>query len=58
MIMPKLKEIVMGDPELEKLRDDLDMTNEELIRRQNIDHLKVNRVFVQLPEDQKDALAS
>ena len=48
----------MGDPELEKLRDDLDMTNEELIRRQNIDHLKVNRVFVQLPEDQKDALAS
>lgn len=55
MIMPKLKEIVAGDPQLEKLTEEsLAMTEEELIRRKNLDHLKVNRVFSQILDEPKD----
>jgi hypothetical protein len=59
MIIPKLKEIVMGDSELERLTEEaLDMTDEELIRRKNVEHLKVNRGLLQIPEEPKDAQPS
>jgi len=60
MILPKLKEIIEGDQELERLIEEaIDMKDEELIRRKNLEHLKVNRPPpLPVPEEQKDTYLS
>lgn len=55
LIIPKVNEIVKGDPEMEQLTLETFNTNDdELIRKKNIDHLIVNRGYVPPPDDHKD----
>ena len=44
LIMSKLKEIVRGDEELEKLvKEEIDMSDEDLIKSKDLQHLIINR---------------
>ena len=41
-LKPRLREIINGDPELERITEEaLDLTGEELINRKHLEHLKM-----------------
>jgi hypothetical protein len=41
-LKPRLKEIINGDPALEKITEEaLDLSDEEIIARKNLEHLKM-----------------
>ena len=55
LITPNLKEIIRGDEELEnKYAETIDMTEEQLIKNKNLEHLKVVRPLPQIQEEHKD----
>lgn len=49
ILKPLLKEIVVGHKDLERITEEaVDLTNEELIARKNLDHLKSKQVPPQI----------
>jgi hypothetical protein len=51
-LKPRLREIIKGDPELERITEEaLDLTGEEMINRKNLEHLKMPKPVPNLVEE-------
>jgi len=55
LLKPRLKEIIEGDTELERITEEaLECTGEELINRKNLEYLKLPKQSAVIIEEEKD----